>query len=218
MTVLLAAIVVVGCCEDEVPQVYRTNFDFDKPTKEVELIPGESVTVDRTPSALGTKIATSFMRGRVAGEDWGFNLGLTSTTSQPVRILWTQASYRDELGHSHPLLVYSEGGLPRPDDPLEDVTLRNDKEIMFAVTVAGKARKLRTSCRTWTAHQEPIVPWEQKENPYVTRDEVARLAREGYQLEYLVPIEHAGQRKTLRLVFGLKKRSPEGEWAPMGLY
>lgn len=218
MTVLLTSVVVLGCCEDEVPQVYRTNFDFDKPTKEVELIPAETVSLDRTPSALGTKLATSFMKGRVVAEDWGFNLGLRSTTSQHVRILWTQASYRDELGRSHPLLVYSGGGLPRPDDRLEDATLREDEEIMFAVTVAGKARKLRTSCRTWTAHQEPIVPWEQKEDPYMTRDEVARLAREGYELQYLVPIDHAGQRKTLRLVFGLEKRTPEGDWAPMGLY
>jgi hypothetical protein len=216
---VLLCIAVSGCCEEEVPQIYRAGFDFAKPTESVTISgAADEIELDRRPSALGERIRADYMSGRVAGEDWGFNLGLTSTSSEPVRILWTQASYTDELGRSHPLLVYSGGGLPRPDDPVEDVTLRNDKEIMFAVTVAGKTKKLRTSCTSWTARQEPIVPWEQRENPYVTRDEVARLAREGYQMEYLVPIEHAGEKKTLRLVFGLEKRTPEGEWAPMGLY
>lgn len=42
-----------------------------------------------------------------------------------------------------------------------------------------------------------------------TREKVAELAERDYKSEYRIPI---------RLVLGLEKRAPEGEWAPMGLY
>jgi hypothetical protein len=217
---VIANLLFTGCCKDEIPQVYRSAFDFDIP---IELVQVESSagteTLDLDPlRAAGTPFRGYPVRGRVSGEEWGFNLGLVRTTEDPVRVLWTQAVYADEHGRTHSLIPWSGGGLPRPGDPVTDEDLPAATESLNAVGVSEKVTKKRVSCTSWTAHHEPVVPWAQELDPYRTREKVLGLAKNGYRLEYRIPIQHGGETKLLRLVFGLKKRGVEGDWSPMGLY
>jgi len=211
---LLVCLFSAGCCEDPVPRVYRTAYDFRFPLDVIELSGEPAAEVDRRPGTGGTRFRTRLFEGRVAGEDYGFNIGLTPRVTDPITILWTEATYVDESRREHSLISYSGGGLPRPDDPVEDVLL-SGRETVFSVSVAEKVRKLRTSCSNWVAHHEPVIPWIHEATPPLTRERVQALATQGHLLEYRVPLAYQNEKRMLNIVFRLERQNPDSDWTPM---
>ncbi|MCA1790025.1 MAG: hypothetical protein LC667_09255 [Thioalkalivibrio sp.] len=200
------------------PKVYRFGHDFDLQIRRVELKSADGTITSLSlgePRAGGTRFTGAPVNGRVSFQDWGFSLGLTPSVDESVEILWTRAVYVDEEGSTHSLLTWSDGGLPRAGDVVQDVTLQPKNESVIAAGVTEKVKSLRSGCRSWIAHHEPVIPWNHRKDIYETRSEVDRLARAGHELEYRVPLVHKGEVQELRFVVALTKIRPEGEWQPL---
>ena len=156
----------------------------------------------------GDRIDGERIAGFASVPGYGFWLDVTNKTGKPIRLLWTDARYIDEVGQRHTVYHYVIGERPPSDllTPGAPTELAPGATTRQVVSPGYKTYMIEEGGEEHV-FEEPLVPTTLKGRaPEQMKAHVDDLARRKIPVKLLLPMDIDGKRYEYIFTFGLKPR------------